>query len=388
MPVSQPHRIAFALPHLKAGGIEVVVRSLLRGLDRSRWAPMLILNRREGELLEGVPGDIPVLGCGGRSMLPRAWALARLLRQHRAELVYSGTNAMNLSAALAVSLMPRQRRPRLVISEHTTVENYLAKARHQHLRRLLIRMLYPRADHLAVPLEAIGRGWQQALALAGPPLACLPNPVLEEAALAQLLAQPPERVPGRIVAAGRLIADKGHDVLIRAFAKVLAAHPQAELLIYGSGPEKPALAQLARSLGIADRVHLMGYSSDLLRDFARAELAVLPSLREGFGNVAVEALAAGTPLIASRCLGPEAILQGGKLGLLVPPGNVPELASAIKDALGGPGDARLREDARAAMHPYRIKTAVQAFETLASGLLAPSGSVAPDVGSSAAARSR
>ncbi|MEX0304792.1 MAG: glycosyltransferase, partial [Leisingera sp.] len=161
MPDSQPHRIAFALPHLKAGGIEMVVRRLLTRLDRSRWSPLLFLNRCEGELLEGMPQDIPVLNCGGRAMLPRAWRLARLLRRHRVELLYSGTNAMNLSAALAASLVPGRARPKLVISEHTTAENYLAKSRHPHLRRMLIRALYPRADLLAVPLEAIGKGWQQ-----------------------------------------------------------------------------------------------------------------------------------------------------------------------------------------------------------------------------------
>lgn len=371
MTSNHPRRIAFALPHLKAGGIEVVVRSLLGGLERSRWAPMLILNRCEGELLDSVPADVPVLSCGDQGMLPRARALAGLLRRQRVELLYSGTNAMNLSAVLAVALMRRRFRPRLVISEHTTAESYLAKARQPRLRRLLIRVLYPQADCLAVPLEGIGKGWQQALRLPGPPLACLPNPVLEEAALARLQAEPPKRVPGRIVAAGRLIEDKGHDVLMSAFAEVLKAHRHAELLIYGSGPGQAALEAQAQALGIADRVHLMGYSKDLLRDFARAELAVLPSLREGFGNVAVEALAAGTPLVASRCLGPEAILQGGKLGILVPPGDAPALAAAITGALAQPKDARVLKEAQVAARHYLAQAAVQCFDSFASGMLAP-----------------
>ncbi|WP_052249039.1 glycosyltransferase [Leisingera sp. ANG-Vp] len=387
MPDSQPQRIAFALPHLKAGGIEVVVRALLTHLDRSRWSPLLILNRCEGELLRDLPQDVLVAGCGGKGLLPRAWALARLLRQHRVKLLYSGTNAMNLSAALAVSMMPRRQRPRLVLSEHTTVENYLAKARRPRLRRGLIRLLYPRADRLAVPLQAIGEGWLKALALPGPPLACLPNPVLEDAELAELQADPPERLPGRIAAAGRLIKDKGHDVLIRAFAEVLEMHPQAELLIYGSGPERAALEQLALRLGAAERVRLMGYSGNLLHDFARAELAVLPSLREGFGNVAVEALAAGTPLIASRCLGPEAILQGGRHGVLVEPGNVQMLAAAIRRALSRPVDPQFLEEARKAADPYLAATAVRAFENLASGLLVPAAA-APEPGRSATARGR
>ncbi|MFY0311273.1 glycosyltransferase [Leisingera sp. D0M16] len=371
MNAAQPQTIAFALPHLKAGGIEVVVKSLLCSLDRRRWAPVLILNRCEGELLKALPGDVPVLSCGGRGLLPRAWALARLLRQQRAALVYSGTNAMNLSAVLAVAMLPPKQRPRLVISEHTTAEDYLAKARHPWLRKLLIRVLYPRADRLAVPLEAIGTGWQAALSLPGPPAASLPNPVLDGAELARLRDNAPARLPGRIVAAGRLIPDKGHDVLIRAFADVQKALPQTELLIYGTGPERAALEALVQQLGLGGKVRLMGYSADLLRDFARAELAVLPSRREGFGNVAVEAMAAGTPLVASRCLGPQAILQDGTLGELVPPGDVQALAQTMIRSLQTPPDERRLALARAAADAYRVTVAAQAFDNFASGLLAP-----------------
>ncbi|MEW2912758.1 glycosyltransferase [Leisingera sp. JC11] len=369
MKAKQPQIIAFALPHLKAGGIEVVVKSLLCGLDRSRWAPVLVLNRPEGELLAQLPADVTVLDCGGNGLLARSWALARLLRKHPAAVLYSGTNAMNLSAVLAVSLLPPRLRPRLVISEHTTAEAYLAAARHTRLRKLLIRALYPRADNLAVPLRALGEGWKATLKLPGPPLACLPNPVLNETDLDRLRRDPPNRVPGRIVAAGRLIPEKGHDVLIRAFAEVRQARPETELLIYGTGPQRRALEALALDLGVADHVRLMGYSPDLLRDFARAELAVLPSLREGFGNVAVEALAAGTPLVASRCLGPEAILQGGKLGKLVPPGDRNTLAAAILSVLQSPPDTEMLAQGKMAAGTYQVESAVGAFDSFASGLL-------------------
>ncbi|MBY6140861.1 glycosyltransferase [Leisingera daeponensis] len=365
----QPQRIAFALPHLKAGGIEMVVKSLLCSLDRSRWAPLLILNRAEGELLAQLPSDLPMLACGGKGLLLRASAMARMLRKHPPAVLYAGTNAMNLSAVLAVCLLPLRIRPRLIISEHTTAENYLAGARHPRLRKTLIRMLYPRADRLAVPLQEIGEGWIEALALPGPPLACLPNPVLNASELDRLHRDPPNRRQGRIVAAGRLIPDKGHDVLIRAFAQVRQAWPGTRLLIYGTGPQRSALEALARSLGLSDHVRLMGYSPDLLREFARAELAVLPSLREGFGNVAVEALAAGTPLIASRCPGPEAILQGGKLGVLVPPGDANALAGAILEALRSPPEQNLLACGQEAAAAYLEERAALAFDRFASGLL-------------------
>lgn len=149
--------------------------------------------------------------------------------------------------------------------------------------------------------------------------------------------------------------------------------PQAELLIYGQGPEKPELQALAQQLGVTEHVRLMGYSANLLRDFARAELAVLPSLREGFGNVAVEALAADTPLVASRCLGPDAILQGGRHDVLVPPGDAAALAQAMLQVLRNPPTAAQLENTRQATRPYEAANAALAFEDFARGLVSPVG---------------
>lgn len=364
-----PSKIAFALPHLKAGGIETVVLAVLSGLDRNRWQPLLILNQQTGELLAKVPADVPVVGCGGHGMLRRAWSLATLLRHHQPALLYSGTNAMNLSAILAAQLLARRNRPRLVISEHTTADNYLAGARHAWLRKALVQRLYPRADRLVAPLASLGVGWVQAAQLTGPPVVTLPNPVLDLATLKQLQSNPPNRVAGRIMAAGRLVADKGHDVLIQAFAQVQKLYPHTELLIYGQGPDHTSLLQLAQELGIGQRVSLMGYSNTLLRDFATAQLAVLPSRREGFGNVAVEAMAAGTPLIASSCPGPQAILQAGRLGTLVPPGDVDALAQAMATSLRQPPLLSQLERAREAVTPYVHEQAVRAFDALATELV-------------------
>lgn len=362
-----PRTILFVLPHLRAGGIEVVVREIVNRLDRRVWRPVLFLGRATGALLPGVAQDVPVIDGQGRRAAALAPLLARTIRAERAEAVYSGTNAVNIATILAMTLLRRAHRPRLVISEHTTAAAWLAGARHSRLRRRLLRGLYPRADRLAVPLQDIGAGWHAALGITQPPIAALPNPVLDPDALAALHADPPDRVAGLIVAAGRLIPDKGHDVLIRAFARLAAPH--ATLEIYGQGPQQGALQQVIAAQGLEGRVHLRGHSNDLLRALARAQVVAIASRREGFGNVIVEALASGSDIVASDCPGPHALLQGGALGTLVPPGDIDALAAALAARLAAPPDPQRARAAIDSIAPYRSDRAVQVFSDFITALL-------------------
>jgi glycosyltransferase involved in cell wall biosynthesis len=147
---------------------------------------------------------------------------------------------------------------------------------------------------------------------------------------ARLAARPPA-----IVAVGRLSREKGFDNLIRAFARV--THRDATLTIAGEGPERAALEALADAEGVAGRVRFAGFT-DPAPLYARARLCAMPSRTEAFGMVAVEALAAGLPVVSTRCAGPREILDGGRFGTLVPVGDAEAMARAIDEALDNPGD--------------------------------------------------
>lgn len=358
----------FILPHLRVGGIEHVVARLAAGLDRKRFQPVLFLARAEGPLLATLPPDVRVICGRGRRAGLLAPLIARHIANERPALVYSGTNAANIATLIAAALVRRARRPRVVISEHTSAATYLAGARAGGLRRGLIRLLYPRADRLAAPLAEIGEDWRNTLSLAGPPVAVLPNPVFDRSAMEALAADPPPRVDGLVVAAGRLIPDKGFDVLIEAFARLGESHPAARLEIYGEGPEAARLASLIERRGLAGRVQLCGHADDLPRRLARARIVAAPSRREGFGNVLVEALAVGTEVVASDCAGPHALLDGGRLGTLVAPGDPAALAAALSVRLAAPEDAALRAAGRARVRTYEIPRAIAVFEEMIESL--------------------
>ena len=137
---------------------------------------------------------------------------------------------------------------------------------------------------------------------------------------------------------GHLVPVKALDVLLRAWSRVLedpsvGAHLQ--LVLIGEGTERDTLEQQARTLGIADRLAFLGPRPQpvVAEWIAAADLLALPSHNEGSPNVVVEALASGTPVVASRVGGIPDLVDDGVNGLLVPPGDPAQLAAALAAAL-------------------------------------------------------
>ncbi len=135
--------------------------------------------------------------------------------------------------------------------------------------------------------------------------------------------------------AGRLTRQKGVDVLLRAFARVEAAHPEARLVLAGDGPDRPALEQLARSLGLK-RAMFLGWRSDVADIMADFSLLAVPSRWEGFGLVALEAMALGKPVVAARVSALPEIVMPEETGLLVSSGSEAELAEALLSLISDP----------------------------------------------------
>jgi glycosyltransferase involved in cell wall biosynthesis len=141
----------------------------------------------------------------------------------------------------------------------------------------------------------------------------------------------------RILAVGNLKLQKNHALLLRAFATL--PRRDARLMLLGRGPEEANLRALATALGIADKVIFAGFHRDPAPFYATADLFVLSSDHEGFGNVIVEALSFGLRVVSTDCpAGPAEILQGGRYGRLVPVGDAPALAQAMDEALNAPVD--------------------------------------------------
>jgi glycosyltransferase involved in cell wall biosynthesis len=133
----------------------------------------------------------------------------------------------------------------------------------------------------------------------------------------------------RLLCVGRLIPIKGHLVLLRAFAEARRELPSLQLDIAGRGPLEPALRALAKELGVGDAVHFLGHVTPVQRAIERAAIVVVPSMGEGFGMVALEAMERARPVVAAEIGGLGELVEDGVTGLLVPAGEAEPLARAL-----------------------------------------------------------
>lgn len=144
-----------------------------------------------------------------------------------------------------------------------------------------------------------------------------------------------------LASVAQLIARKGHDALLRAFAVLAARNPALYLICFGRGPLEAALTRRIESLGLTGRVRLAGFRDDLSELLPGCDLLVHPAEREGLGVAVLEAMAAGVPVVAARAGGISDVVEDGVTGLLVAGGDAAALAAGVERVLG---DARLRAE--------------------------------------------
>ncbi len=177
----------------------------------------------------------------------------------------------------------------------------------------------------------------------------------------------------RLLCVGRLIPIKGHLVLLRALAQARARVPGLVLDVAGRGPLEPALKAYAKELGVADAVRFLGFVSPVQTAIENAAIVVVPSLGEGFGMVALEAMERERPVIASSVGGLPEIVADGVTGLVVPSADAEALADAIvaladdltrAAEMGRAG----RERALAEFTPERCVERIEALYARALGL--------------------
>ena len=147
------------------------------------------------------------------------------------------------------------------------------------------------------------------------------------------------KTPKRVVTAGRLVPSKGIDDVLRGFARVVAAHPDATLTVLGDGPEKSALERLAASLGVRDSVRFRGHQpqEQAFQEMAQAEVLLFLSRVESLPNVIKEAMAVGTVCVSSKTSGIEELVSDGEHGFLVDHGDVEAAAVAVSRLLSDVG---------------------------------------------------
>ncbi|MEX1064813.1 MAG: glycosyltransferase [Aquisalimonadaceae bacterium] len=347
------------IPALNGGGAQRVVVTLANEFVNLINRPIhVVLCRKEGPFLTDLRPEVHVIDLKAGRTWRSIGRLALYLRRCRPVVIMSSLNYANIICTAAHGFAGRP--CRLVLREtnvRVSAEISGTYALRQWGMGLLMRRLYPRADATI----ANSPDTLDSLLRAGIPIAdkavAIGNPVSIPSAVKRVNAASALSIPEGIrflCAIGRLTRQKAFDKLIDAFAIIRT--PEIHLIILGEGPERNALVHHARELGVGDRVHLPGFLCDAYQVVSSSQGVVLSSRWEGFGNVLVEALAMGVPVVATDCPGgPRMILEDGKYGTLVPVNDVTGLAKAMDDMLDRPTATPAMRHARAAsFSPARI----------------------------------
>ena len=341
-----PAPFAFFIPGLNGGGAQRVFVTLVNTLVNLTNHPIHLVTAREGGVFESLVDERVVrVVLGQKRILRSILPLARYIRAERPTAVVSTLDYCNVAFLCATCFT---RIPfRKVIREANVIPdqvNSLRETLESVGLRFLMRLFYRRADDVIIITKDVETSLISHRIVRGKRMRQIPNPVIVDRVVASASnsAAPPREA--FIVAIGRLSYQKGFDVLIRAFANL--AHRDLRLVILGEGPLEGELRRLAMENHIADHVLFPGFVQNTGEYLRAASLFVLPSRWEGFSNVLMEALAAGTPIVASDCPGsPREVLEDGRLGRLAPVGDPNALAEAIAGELGRPSatpEARLQ----------------------------------------------
>lgn len=366
-------KIAVPIHSFEPGGVERVALNLCAAWQAQGEEVTVVLGRDEGAMRAVAPAlDYALLP----EPVPTAafetlWmirVLRRYLARERADVVFASGNTYAI-VAVAMKLLLGRRCPPVAIKLSNDLYRKdmiwpYRKAYHWWLR-VQGRWL----DHFVGMAQPMRSEIAALMRVPDERITIIEDPSLAQAQYAALAALPRmdsgPRAP-HYVAVGRLARQKNFPLLLRAFARL--ADPAARLTIVGEGGERGRLERLACELGIADRLALPGHVADPLPFLAEASAFVLSSDYEGVPAVVIEALAAGLPLVATRCsVSLPGLLGEGRFGQLVDPGDEAGFARAMADVLAMPFDPAA---ARAYAEPFRITRAAGRYLALFAKLAA------------------
>lgn len=339
-------RIAFVMADLGTGGIGKMRVHLTRELVDRGLQVDLVLGRARGPYLDRVDPRVRIVPLKSSHPIASLPQLARYIRCARPDVIISEKLRTNLAAQRACRLVGHS--PRMYTSMHGVLshklegENLSEKKKRSKYRD--IAKAYPRNDGFICVSTGIADDLEKNFGIPRDKLHVVFNPVVTPSIIerAKAAAGHPwvddKQVPV-VVGVGRLEPQKDFDTLISAVG-LISVHRPVRLLILGDGAEHERLLQRVDSEGLGGQVQLMGFVDNPYAFMARADVFVLSSKWEGFGNVIVESLALGTPVVSTDCpAGPREILDGGRLGRLVAIGDAQQMADAIEAMLVSPFDS-------------------------------------------------
>lgn len=336
--MSKTHKLAIFLPSLASGGAEKLHITLAPEFVRNGWDVTFVLQQKKGALLNQLPAGVKLHSLDARRTISTYWPLRRYLKAHQPDVLLSNLGHNNIIAIAAGFGLGQTK---IIATQHNTLS---LECKHQaslsfRVLPLLSRFFLPKADRVVAVSQGVADDLVRFVGLAKEKIRVIYNPVIPndfEEKLTTEISLPGDGSQPMLMAAGRLNQQKDFATLLKAFAIVHQKRP-CRLTLFGEGEMEQELKSMATSLGIEKQVHFMGFCQNPFPYMHKANVLVVSSRYEGFGNVIAEALACGTQVVSTDCPhGPAEILDNGRFGRLVPVGNPDAMADAILETLQHP----------------------------------------------------
>jgi len=306
-------KVAFFLPPLGNGGVERTVLKLADILARNDYEVDIVTVKAQGPFLKKIHNGVRIIDFGAGRTLASFPGLVSYLRRNQPTTLISAQYYANVIAIWAKFLARVS--TRVIVTERLALSLVFRESRKwkDKILSFLMRFSYPKADAIVTVSKGAAKDLARITGIKEDSIRVIYNPTFDGEILrksSELVDHPwfREKKSPIILGAGRLTNQKDFATLIRAFAEV-REEMEAKLIILGEGENRHELEELIKKLGVAEDIDMPGFVENPYKYMARADLFVLSSIYEGMPNVIVEALATGTPVIATDCpSGPKEVL--------------------------------------------------------------------------------
>lgn len=332
-------RLLIITPSFAGGGAEKVAINLANEYSANGIHVTLLVIQNHGSYRCLLNSDVDVIDLNAKGYIGSFIKVFLALKKLKPTKVLSVIRDVNIFVGMSYFLL---RKPRLIYREANTLNHiYNSVWFKRVIWFLLLRSTYSNANYVIANSLGTKKHLLDSKIIKSSKIKVIDNPVipkninelLNSSVNDDWLNDPELKV---VLNVGRLHTQKNQSLLITSFAKIHKKIDNIRLIILGDGVEKERLINLAKNLGVADKVKIVPFQKNPYPYYKNASLFVLTSDYEGFGNVLVEALASGNPVISTMCPGgPESILSNGSYGVLVSPGDVEELSKAMLNVLYG-----------------------------------------------------
>ncbi len=325
-------KIMFVLPSLSGGGAERVMLTLVKHIDKSKFVPIFVLNKKEGKLLKQLPKDIEVIDLNVTQARYAIFKIAKKIKELKPDIVFSTLGHLNLLMAMIRPFYSKK--IKFISRESNTVSLENQNEKYPRIFNFLYKNVYNNFDLIITQSKYMKLDLVEKFGIKEDKIVTIYNPVDIENILEKRekpLVKPFKKDKINLIAIGRLAHQKGFDVLIDTMANL---DDRFHLYILGEGDDEKELKNRIKTLDLSEKVTMLGFCENPYAFINESDFFILSSRYEGLPNVVLEANACKKPCVAFDMPGGTAeIIVDGKSGILVKHFSAKALSDAIKEAV-------------------------------------------------------